>query len=362
MFELSTPRPFTAERQRAVYENALEQIVVAEEFGFSSAWCVEHHFLEEYSHSSCPDLFLTAAARATTTMRIGFGIATCVPGYHSAIRLAEKAAFLDHLSGGRVEFGTGRSSTWNELGGFGAEPDITKSSWDEYVRAIPKMWTEERVAFDGVYVSMPERAVLPKPYQSPHPPMWVAVTAPGTELEAAERGMGALMLSMADISKNAPRFAQYRERIKTCDPVGEFVNEQVAAVSWLHCHEDDALARERGTQLFEAFSYVAGQTLEISEVYPSDAYTAYGLLSAIRADPNAPEEATKKQTSGFLFGSPERLRETVAAWEEAGADHLVLMVQCIELLPQEQVLESLRLFGREVIPHFADDARREAVA
>ncbi len=352
MFELSTPRPFTRQTQRAVYENALEQARVAEEAGFDSAWCVEHHFMEEYSHSSSPDIFLAALARETHTMRLGFGIATCVPGYHSAVRLAEKAAFLDHISGGRVEFGTGRSSTWNELGGLGADPDITKESWDEYVRAIPKMWTVERATIEGTHVNLPERNVLPKPYQDPHPPMWTAVTSPGTEVEAGERGMGALMLSMADINKNVPRFAAYRDAIKRCTPVGEFVNNRIAAVSWLHCHENDDVAQKRGKLLFETFGYLAGQSLEVSEVFPSNAYGAYGLLSEIRPDPNAPEDAKKKPTNGFLFGTPEAVRGIVSKWQDAGADQLNLMVQSAEVLPQEEVLESIRLFGREVIPKF----------
>src|SRR5690606_29378285 len=130
-------------------------------------------------------MFLTAVARATKDIRVGFGIGTCVPAMHSPIRWAEKAAFLDLLSNGRVEFGTGRSSTWNELGGFNANVDDTKRSWDEYCRVIPRMWTEERFSYEGTYFSMPERCILPKPMQQPHPPMWVAVTAPGTEFDAA---------------------------------------------------------------------------------------------------------------------------------------------------------------------------------
>ena len=233
IYELSTPRPFTRETQKAVYENAIEQVVLAEQLGFSSVWCVEHHFLEEYSHSSCPEMFLTAVARATSKIRVGFGIATCVPTFHHPIRWAEKAAFLDILSGGRVEFGTGRSSTWNELAGFGANIDDTKKTWDEYIRVIPQMWMNERYGYQGQYHTMPERNVLPKPWQQPHPPMWVAVTAPGTELDAADRGMGALILSIADVERNVPRIAAYRDRITRCHPVGAFVNDQIAIANWL---------------------------------------------------------------------------------------------------------------------------------
>ncbi len=360
IFELSTPRPFTAATQRAVFENAIEQSVLAEELGFTSIWCVEHHFLEEYSHASCPEMFLTAVARATSRIRLGFGIATCVPTFHHPIRWAEKAAFLDMLSGGRVEFGTGRSSTWNELGGFEANVDDTKRSWDEYCRVIPQMWQQERFGYEGIFHRMPERNVLPKPWQQPHPPMWVAVTAPGTELDAADRGMGALILSIADVERNVPRIAAYRERVARSTPVGAFVNDQIAIANWLYCHRDGALAKERGEQLVGTFGYMAGQTVEISEACPASNYSAIGLLGTLRADPHAPGDQ-KPLASGLCFGDPAQLVDTGRRWEAAGADHLVFMIQARETLTQRDVLDSLRLFGREVLPHFGG-SRRTTVA
>lgn len=361
-YELSTPRPFTTENQLAVIENAIEQTVLADELGFSSVWCVEHHFLEEYSHSSCPDMFLAAVARATKNIRVGFGIGTCVPAMHSPIRWAEKAAFLDLLSNGRVEFGTGRSSTWNELGGFNANVDDTKRSWDEYCRVIPKMWTEERFSYEGTYFSMPERCVLPKPMQEPHPPMWVAVTAPGTEFDAADRGMGALILSISDVERNIPRIKEYRERIKRCEPVGAFVTDQVAIANWLYCHPDDAYAKTRGEELIGTFGYMAGQTVEVSEAYPANNYSALGLLGSLRPDPNAPGDAKKPPASGLCFGDPATLIDTISRWEAAGADHLIFMVQAREHLPQADVLESMRLFAAEVMPHFNQSKRKVAVS
>ncbi len=361
IYELSTPRPFTAATQSEVFENALEQIRLVDELGFASVWCVEHHFLEEYSHLSCPDMFLAAAARETKHLRLGFGIGTCVPSMHSPIRWAEKAAFLDHLSHGRVEFGTGRSSTWNELGGFNSIIDDTKRTWDEFCRVIPKMWTEERFSYNGTYFSMPERAVLPKPVQDPHPPLWVAVTAVGTEFDAAERGMGALILSISDVERNIPRIKEYRERIKHCQPVGSFVNDQVAIANWLYCHPDDAYAKRKGEELIATFGYMAGQTIEVSEAYPANNYTAIGLLSSLRPDPNAPDENKKPPASGLCFGDPKALIETIKRWEAAGADHLVFMIQAREHLPQNEVLESLRLFAKEVMPHFSGERLSAAV-
>lgn len=352
IYELSTPRPFTRETQKAVFDNAIEQVALADELGYTSVWCVEHHFLEEYSHASCPDMFLAAVARETRQIRLGFGIATCVPAIHHPARLAEKAAFLDVLSGGRVEFGTGRTSTWNELGGFNACVEDTKRSWDEYCRVIPRMWTRDRYGYEGTFHTMPERCVLPKPWQDPHPPLWVAVTGHGTELDAADRGMGALILSLADVERNIPRFEAYRERIKRARPVGDFVNDQIAVANWMFCHEDGAYARRRGEELISTFGYMAGQTVEISEAYPASNYTAIGLLGTLRPDPHAPDER-KPPPSGLCFGDPASLIETVRRWEAAGADHLIFMIQARETLPQREVLDSLRLFARDVMPHFA---------
>src|SRR5580692_4858813 len=243
--ELSVPRPWTPDSERQVYENALEQVRLADELGFDYVWAVEHHFLEEYSHCSGPDIFLSAAATMTKRIRVGHGVIACVPQYQSPIRVAERAAVLDIISGGRLELGTGRSATWPELSGFGANPDDTKKTWDEFVRVIPKMWMQERFAWNGRMFSMPERAILPKPLQKPHPPLWVAVTSPGTEIDAAERGLGCLTLAFGNVGSFVDRFAAYRKRIKTCVPAGAFVNEQVTAASWLFCHPDAEMAIDK---------------------------------------------------------------------------------------------------------------------
>src|SRR5687767_13353327 len=237
-YEISVPRPWTRETERTVYERCLEQVRLADELGFDQVWAVEHHFLEEYSHCSAPELFLTACAMLTKRIRVGHGIVVCVPQFNHPIRVAERCAVLDILSGGRLEVGTGRSATWTELGGFQADPDATKKTWDEYVRVLPKLWTNERFSYEGLAFSMPERAVLPKPVQKPHPPMWVAVTSPGTELDAADRGLGSLGLTFGGFAEQEKRIAEYRRGIQLCDPVGEFVNEQVNTVNFLFCHPD----------------------------------------------------------------------------------------------------------------------------
>lgn len=360
-YELSVPRPWDREAERKVYLNALEQVRLADELGFDQVWAVEHHFLEEYSHCSAPEIFLTACAMQTKNIRVGHGIVVCVPEFNHPIRLAERAAALDILSGGRLEFGTGRSASWTELGGFRANLDTTKQSWDEYVHCIPRMWTEERFAYEGQFFSMPSRAVLPKPYQKPHPPMWVAVTSPGTELDAADRGLGSLGVSFASFAEQEAKIKEYRRRIQNCNPVGKMVNNQVSTVNFLYCHEDDKIGGRVGLEMGRYFTYLANQILIAREVFPTKSYPTAGLLPGLRrqaaapGDPNEPPE-------GLTVGNPDRIVKVLKKWEACDIDRVNLVLNAAEMIPQEQVLASLRLFATEVMPAFAEKPAQAAAA
>ncbi|MDE3094437.1 MAG: LLM class flavin-dependent oxidoreductase [Chloroflexota bacterium] len=360
-YELSVPRPWGPESERTVYLNALEQVRLADELGFDQVWCVEHHFLEEYSHSSAPELFLTACAMQTQRIRIGHGIVVCVPQFNHPVRIAERTAVLDILSGGRLEVGTGRSATWTELAGFQADPDETKKTWDEIVRCLPKMWTQERFSHQGRAFSMPSRAILPKPYQKPHPPLWVAVTSPGTELDAADRGLGSLGLTFGGIAEQETKIAEYRRRIRVCDPVGDFVNEQVNTVNFLYCHEDAATGIKTGQRLAGTFNYLAAQLLAAREAYPTRSYPSLGLLPQLRQEAAGPGDGARVP-EGLCIGDPQRVIEVVKRWESVGVDRINFLLNAMETVPQEQVLESLRLFASEVMPAFATEAAAPAAA
>ncbi|RIK87424.1 MAG: hypothetical protein DCC67_01785 [Planctomycetota bacterium] len=152
--------------------------------------------------------------------------------------------------------------------GFSANVDETKKTWDEWVRILPKMWTQERFSYQGRAFSMPERAIIPKPVQKPHPPMWVAVTSPGTELDAADRGMGSLGLTFGGFREQEAKIKEYRRRIKVCEPAGAFVNEQVNTVNFLFCHEDLKYGVKTGQRLSGTFNYLAAQLLPAREAMP----------------------------------------------------------------------------------------------
>jgi|TARA_R100000005_G_scaffold7152_2_gene3252 alkanesulfonate monooxygenase SsuD/methylene tetrahydromethanopterin reductase-like flavin-dependent oxidoreductase (luciferase family) len=350
-FEQSVPRPWDGEIEHTVYQNALEQARLADELGFHSVWAVEHHFLEEYSHCSAPDVFLSAIAAQTKRVRVGHGIVVCVPGFNHPIRIAERAAVLDIISSGRLELGTGRSATWPELGGFQSNPEETKKSWDEYIHCIPKMWTQERFEYQGEYFSMPSRAVLPKPYQKPHPPLWVAVSSPGTETDAADRGMGALGVSFTSFAAQEKKVKAYHERIANCDPVGEFVNNQMASVNFLYCHPDDEQGVKIGRSMMSTFQYMASQNAMAKEIYPTSSYPTGGLLAATRRQADGPGDA-RGAPEGIAIGNPKNIIEQLKKWEASGVDHVNFMLNAVEVIPQERVLDSLRLFAKEVMPAF----------
>jgi alkanesulfonate monooxygenase SsuD/methylene tetrahydromethanopterin reductase-like flavin-dependent oxidoreductase (luciferase family) len=355
-FELSVPRPFTRAMEHQVYANALEQSRLADELGFDHVWAVEHHFLEEYSHCSAPELFLTAVAAQTKRIRVGHGAVVCVPEMNHPVRVAERAAVLDIISQGRLELGTARSSTWTELGGFRADPDATKKSWDEFVRVIPKMWMQDSFEWNGTYFSMPERNVLPKPYQDPHPPMWVTVTSPGTELDAAERGLGCLGVAAVTYDEQDRRTKEYHRRIQQCDPVGAVVNDRVHTMNYLYCHEDYREAARAGLPMVGRFSALNAHLYWTREAYPTPAYHSLGNIgqSLKQAAGSAAEDpgAAKGLPEGLGIGDPDHLVRVIKRWESIGVDGINFVLNCSEMVPHEKVLASLRLFAAEVMPQF----------
>ncbi|MFP8881290.1 MAG: LLM class flavin-dependent oxidoreductase [Myxococcota bacterium] len=357
IFELSVPRPFHAGAEGIVFHNALEQIRLADELGFETAWAVEHHFLEEYSHSSAPELFLTAAAMQTSRIRVGHGAVVCVPEMNHPIRVAERAAMLDVLSGGRLELGTARSSTWTELGGFQSDPDSTKRDWDEYVRVLPRMWTEERLSYEGNCFSMPERAILPKPVQKPHPPLWVTVTSPGTELDAADRGIGCLGVAAATFKEQERRTKEYHRRIQLCDPVGA-VNDRVATLNFLYCHDEMEIGARRGMEMLGLFGVLNAHLFFTREAFPTAAYKTLGNLApGSRSRDAGSPGAGASVPEGMCVGDPQHILKAVKRWESIGVDQVNFMLNTTEVIAQPDVLDSLRLFAREVMPAFDGGSR-----
>src|SRR3954469_18016176 len=257
-YEHQLPRPWGAGAERKLLHDALEQIEIADRVGYDAVWEVEHHFLEEYSHSSASDVFLAAASPRTQKIHLGFGILPLPPGYQHPARVAETVAKLDLVSGGRVEFGTGETSSGAELEGFGVARETKREAWDEALDVVTRMMVEEPFAgWEGRFGRMPPRNVVPKPKQKPHPPLWVACSRRETIRLAAEKGIGALSFSFLEPEEAKAWVDEYYEIIASerCVPAGFDVNANVAVVLPMMCARDEAEAIYSGIDGAHFFGY-----------------------------------------------------------------------------------------------------------
>lgn len=367
IYELQTPRPWHERSEYDSYHQAIEQSVLADELGFHSVWAVEHHFLVEYSHCSAPEIFLTAVAAKTKSIRIGHGVCLLPIPFNHPARIAERTAALDIVSGGRVEVGTGRSITEAELGGFDIDPLDSRPMWEEAVRLLPKMWTQEVFeGFTGKYVNMPARPVVPKPVQKPHPPMWMACTQPDSFRVAGECGLGALAFGFGPLSNVESNHAIYREASARCtEPVGGFQNQRFATAAITYCGGSDEEAIETGSEpaaffaasLSQLFAPWIGKDVKGYEYY-TDLKRIQEISGALQHLPS-PEAM---QREGYtLVGGPETMLRTLRNYFEMGAD-LVLGVVQAGHLPHEKVMASLERMGKHVIPEVKSWTRQEVTA
>src|SRR5262245_39047779 len=132
-YEHQLPQPWGEDSELRLYQQALDQIELADRLGIDYVWEVEHHFLEEYSHSSAPEVFLAAASQRTRRIRLGHGIVQLPVQFNHAARVAERAATLDLLSNGRVDLGTGEASSAAELEGFAIDRATKRQQWSEHI-------------------------------------------------------------------------------------------------------------------------------------------------------------------------------------------------------------------------------------
>jgi len=243
-YEHQLPRPWEPDSEHRLLKDALEQIELADRLGFDYVWEVEHHFLEEYSHSSAPEVFLAAASQRTSRIRIGHGIVQLPFGFNHPARVAERIATLDLVSDGRVDFGTGESSSEMELGGFGVRRANKRAEWIEALDVVTRLMVEEPFAgHSGPGLSMPPRNLVPKPLQKPHPPLWVACSRRETIHLAATKGIGALSFSFIEADEARHWVDDYYSTIasEACVPGGFAVNANLACVLPFMCHPDEGL-------------------------------------------------------------------------------------------------------------------------
>ena len=355
LYELQMPLPWSkpqGEGEYEVYWQAMEQIELADKVGFDTVWLVEHHFRIERSHSPAPDIFLGAVAQRTTNIRLGHGVVPLPHQFNHPIRVAERAAVLDILSKGRLEFGTGRSTLF-EQEGFGVDPADSRAQWRDAMEMIPKMWMNETFATKGSYFDLPERNILPKPHQKPHPPLWMAATTPESFPLAGELGLGALGLTiLVPLEEVAERVQSYRKAIKNAKPIGAFVNNQVGAYTMVHCAESKQEAIDNG--FYDAVYWWFDRSIELRSAWDqggidSPVFKKYPILLKYFSKEIGPEGFD--QADMVIGGNPDDIIRKIEKHEAAGLDHVLCQMQ-VGYITHEKILKSIELFGKYVIPHF----------
>ena len=347
--EVAVPRPWTAESESTAFAHRLEEIKLADKIGMHAVWLTEHHFLEEYSHSSAPEVFLGALSTATRNIRLGHGIVHAPPGINHPARTAERVATLDILSGGRVELGTGESSSAAELDGFNIDPGRKREMWREGMEVLIGCLADTPFAgYDGEFVRMPPRNVVPKPVQRPHPPLWVSCTRRATIDMAAENGLGALVFSFYGPEIFEEHLLRYYSLLDRAVPIGRAVNPNVlCSAGALICGPTNEAAARMIGQSARFFSYGIGHYYlkgphkpGVTELWP--AYVAGMQAGTVTGDDDAERRGV---------GSPAKLRALLRAYEQIGVDQVMFTTPPVA---HEDIMESLDRIGREVLPEFID--------
>ncbi len=355
-YELQMPRPWAEDSEQRLLAEAIEQVEVADEVGIDVAWAVEHHFLEEYSHCSAPEVFLSACAARTSRIRLGHGIRQAPPAYNHPARTAECVATLDLISGGRVELGIGEGATRLELGGFGISAKQKRAMSLEAGEQIANMMAMSPYpGFEGEFFSMPCRDVIPKPVQKPHPPMWIACTNRTTIELAARCGLGALAFAFVDPAEARHWAEVYYDIIRSdeCVPLGHSVNANIAVVTGFSLHSERAEAIRRGFDGFHFFAYALSQ-LVVHHTIPghSDIWDRYEAQrgSALEDAVAAARQAGNDYAD--TIGTPADAVRWLKQAEAAGIDHVIFLQQGGKNRHSD-ICDSLRLFGSDVLGEFA---------
>jgi alkanesulfonate monooxygenase SsuD/methylene tetrahydromethanopterin reductase-like flavin-dependent oxidoreductase (luciferase family) len=343
-YEHQLPRPWTEHSELDLLHNSLAEIELADRLGYDYAWEVEHHFLEEYSHSSAPEVFLGAASQRTENIRLGHGVIQLPT--NQPHRVAERVATLDLLSRGRVELGLGEGAGPAELHPFGTQVRSKRERWEEAVQAIIPMFTKDSWEFHGEYHDFPARNVIPKPFQKPHPPLWVACSNIQTIGQAGAWGMGALGFTF--VSPEAAKawvHRYYNNLLHKPERLTEYPdNPNIAMVSGFMCAETDE----------EAYEKASGWTFFIF------ALSYYG-----RKGVDAPGEGdlweefqewrhTEKARAAFdgaLIGSPETIAKKLRVFQAAHVDQVILLNQAGKTTHGD-ICASLEMFAEKVMPEF----------
>jgi alkanesulfonate monooxygenase SsuD/methylene tetrahydromethanopterin reductase-like flavin-dependent oxidoreductase (luciferase family) len=352
LLEVQISHPTPALEQQA-FHDCVEQAVLADELGYHGVWATEHHGLYEFAHCSAPEVLLSYIAAKTRKLLLGHAVTLTPRPYNHPIRVAERIATLDVLSGGRVRWGSGKSASRVEQDAFEVDSGALHDQWLEALEMIPRMWRSEVFEWAGRFYRIPPTAILPRPVQKPHPPVYVACSRPETVTLAGRLGAGSLNFTFGTEETLVAKVRAYRAAIGEAEAGGRRVNAQFCCTPTALVLPDDREACAygfRGSRFFAeclATLFAGGQrplpgALDVSRELFSDRQLSEAMAGRNRAGSQL----------ASVIGDPASACETVERFRAAGTDELILVMQ-MGTVPQDIVLKSIRTFAESVMPRFA---------
>ena len=387
--ELQRPRPWEPGHELQAWQDGIEQAVLADRMGYSCWWMVEHHCTPEFSYSPAPEMMNAVLTQRTERIHLGHSGVLSPFIINHPLRVAERAAVLDQLSGGRAEIALARSggAEWDT---FGIDPATTLEQLDEGYKILVGAWTEDEFSWKSEHITIPTRTVVPRPFQVPHPPLWQTVSTPASFALAGERGVGALATTLlSTVDTIAALLAEYDAGLARCQaPVGKFLNSQKGVFTFVHCAEttDEAIASRASEaalwyvnaapRIFSVPRTVWTEMIRGQPTASKDPGRAQSVSNIddvmVDMDPDDPHPIIRvmnRQALGYeldpvevyealeplesvIVGDVETCRRKMQCYADAGVDRLMCLMQYGNL-QHEQVMSSLRLVGEALIPEFA---------
>lgn len=350
LYEMQLTDPDPASEQK-LFHDCVEQAVLADELGYHCIWAVEHHGLYEYAHSSAPEIFLTFLAARTGRIRLGHGVTLLPYRYNHPIRLAERVATLDIYSRGRVNWGVGKSASLVELQAFENDLSTLNEQFLEALEMIPRMWSSEIFEHKGRFFDIPPTPIVPKPVQTPHPPIFAACSRLESVTLAGQLGVGALNFAFGTEEELRTKVTNYRAAIATASPVGRAKNDSFSVTASALVLEDDLKACRYGVRGARFF------TEGLKRLYQPNS-RPIGRLPIERGFPTDRQLDSWREVrdAGYSFGSvigdPTRANDEVARLVNTGVDEIILIMQ-MGTVPHELIMESIRTFGEKILPKWA---------
>ncbi len=316
------------------FRNYIEYNVEAEALGYQSTFLVEHHFTG-WSQVSATLQLLNWVASRTATLRVG--TAVMVLPWHNPVLLAEQAATLDVLSGGRLDLGIGKGYRYNEFKGFGIPIEEADARFEESLAILAKAWTSpERFSYRGRFWNFDDIVVVPAPFQKPHPPLWMGAASPPSILRVASRAYNLLLDQYASSEVLGQRIALFRSEVEHRGHMFDPTNVVVA--------------RDL---------YVAKNRLDKEEALQRH-WAAQQRILAVSRDPNRSggshilsyDHAGSDTDNSMLYGTPDEIAEKLTSLQRVGIKYVILNIGGMSR-------DSLRSFARQIMPAFADGVSQE---